>query len=217
MTKRLFHFSYSSHQSRSNPLLHALRDGDAFAEIEAVLLKEDYDYQGLILNFPSPDFEVSPLDLGASDLVVLTTRPPHPDEMDKKGKPATGERFERRVLDVVNVYFALHSRSLVKLSSEMAAKLKNPDRGEINFGQRHGARYKRHRMPYVKKREQSKWQTPAKKTLTAAFALYTNLWTGGPLFLNAFGMDGPTTLIWCYLLRTRFPEFLKLIGSLWLS
>lgn len=209
MERRLFHFSYSLHQSRSEPLLHALRDGDAFAEIEAVLLKQDYDYQGLILNFPSPDFEVSRLDLGASDLVVLTTRPPHLDEMDKKGKPASGEKFEQRVLDVVNLYFPLHSRSLVKLSSEMAAKLKNPDRGEINFRQRHGARYKRHRMPYVKNREQRKWQMPTKDALTAAFVLYTNLWAGGPLFLNVFGMDGPTNLIWCYLLRTRFSEFLK--------
>jgi hypothetical protein len=208
MKRRLFHFSYSLHQSRSEPLLHALRDGDAFAEIEAVLLKQDYDYQGLILNLPSPDFAVSSLDFGASDLVVLTTRPPHLDEVDKKGKSATGEKFEQRVLDVVNLYFALHSRSLVKLSSEMAAKLKNTDRGEINFGQRHGARYKRHRVPYIKNREQRKWQIPAKKTLTAAFVLYTNLWAGGPLFLNAFGMDGPTTLIWCYLLRTRFSQFL---------
>src|ERR1700720_2568960 len=100
MERRLFHFSYSMHQSRSEPHLHALRDGDAFAEIEAVLLKEDYDYQGLILNFPLPDFEVSPLNLGTSDLVVMTTRPPHLDEWDKKGKPATGEKFEQTVLDV---------------------------------------------------------------------------------------------------------------------
>lgn len=86
MQKRLFHFSYSLQQTRSELLLHALRDGDAFAEIEAVLM-EGYDY---------------------------------------------------------------HSRSLVKLSSEMAAKLKKPDRGEIELSQHHGARYLRHRTPISK-------------------------------------------------------------------
>jgi hypothetical protein len=213
MQKRLFHFSYSLHQSRSEPLLHALRDGDAFAEIEAVLLKkEGYDYEGLILNFPSPDPELSPPVFGASDLVVLTTRPPTPYEYEREKKHMTpsGEKLEKAILDVVRLYFNQHSRSHVKLSSEMAARLTKPDRGEIEFGQHHGARYLRYRNPHIKSREQSKWTKVPKETkLTAAFVLCTNLWAGGPLFLNAFGMDGPTTLIWCYLLRTRFPQYLK--------
>jgi hypothetical protein len=219
VTKRLFHFSYSQHQSRSEPLLHALRDGDAFAEIAAVLLKEGYDYNGLIFNFSAPDPEVKRPALGASDLVVLTTRPPHRHriKINKKDYLASGEELERSILDAVDRHFAAHSRSLVTLSSEMAAKLKKPDRGEIEFRQRHHtpdqqshhAPYLRHRNPYIKKQKQGKWRKPKKETLTAAFCLYTNLWADGPLFLNAFGMDGPTTLIWCYLLRTRFSALLK--------
>jgi hypothetical protein len=210
MQRRLFHFSYSLHQSRSEPLLHALRDGDAFAELEAVLLKDDYDYHGLILNFPSPDLKIEHPSFLPSDLVVLTTRPPSLDEMGKKHMTPSGEELERPILNVVDQYFKQHSRSHVKLSSEMAARLEKPDRGEIEFRQHHGAHYLRYRMPYVRKRDQSRWQKPDKTTtITAAFVLFTNLWNGGPLFLNAFGMDGPTTLIWCYLLRTRFSELLK--------
>lgn len=211
MQKRLFHFSYSLHQSRSEPLLHALRDGDAFAELEGLLLKDDYEYHGLILNFPTPDFKGESPPFNSSDLIVLTTRPPHryKIKMDKKDYSPSGEEFERLILDVVDLYLAAHNRSLVTLSRDMAARLTKPDRGEIEFRQHHGAHYLRYRNPHTRNREQAKWQTPTKETLTAAFVLLTNLWKGGPLFLNAFGMDGPTTLIWCYLLRTRFSELLR--------
>jgi len=38
----------------------------------------------------------------------------------------------------------------------------------------------------------------------------TRLWDGGPRLLSAFGMDGVSTLIWCYLLRTVHPNLLDL-------
>jgi hypothetical protein len=221
MQKRLFHFSYPIQQTQAEPLIHALRDGDAFAEIAAVLLKDGYDYDGLLFNFSSPDPDVSSPDLGASDLVVLTTRPPHRhnERIARKDTViASGEKLEQSLLDAVDRHFRTHSRTLVKLRREMAEKLIKRDRGEIEFGQyrrtrlneshkeSHSARYDRYRDPYS---ESQTWIKPTSETLTAAFLLCTNLWDGGPLFLNAFGMDGPTTLIWCYLLRTRFPEFLK--------
>lgn len=212
MERRLFHFSYPLRPSRSEPLLHALRDGDAFAELEPALLKEGYDYHGLILNYPAPDFKRESPALSDSDLIVLTTRPPTPYESETEQRHMTlsGEELEKSILSVVNLYFRQHTRSHMKLSNEMADQLTKPDRGEIEFRVRNGAHYKRHKMPYAKKRDQMIWQTRTNETaLTAAFLLFTNLWTGGPLLLNAFGMDGPTTLIWCYLLRTRFPEFLK--------
>lgn len=210
MEKRLFHFSYSLQQSRSNPLLHALRDGDAFAEIAAILLKSDYNYHGLILNFPSPHSQRELPDLGASDLIVLTTRPPteYEEEFNKKHIATTGGELEKAILKRVAIYFAAHSRTVVKLKPAMAAEMKSLDRGEIQFKQQHGARYFRHRNPYVRTRPESNWKTPIDKELTAAFLLFTNLWDGGPLLLNAFGMDGPTTLIWCYLLRTRLSSLL---------
>jgi hypothetical protein len=209
MQKRLFHFSYPTQQPRGELLLHALRDGDAFAEIEAVLLKESYTYHGLILNFPAPDPTVISPSLGPFDLVVLTTRPPSKYNFNKKHIKMSGTGLEESILKVADQYFELHSRSLLKLSGDLAARLQLPDRGEIEFSQYGGARYLRYRDPYNKKRKQYKWQIPPERTLTAAFVLFTRLWQGGPLFLNAFGMDGPTTLIWCYLLRTRFPELLR--------
>jgi hypothetical protein len=170
-----------------------LRDGDAFAEIQPALLQE-YSYHGLILNFPEPNPATAIPGLRPTDLVVLTTRPPTRNEkiINKKYISQSGTYLERRILETVGRYFEAHSRSLIKLTSDMATKLCEPTRGEIEFFQRHGARYRRYRVPYTKRRDQSKWQVPARPNLTAAFLLSTDLPENNGILLNVFGMDGPT-------------------------
>jgi hypothetical protein len=211
MDARFFHFSYLGTQKQEKPRLHALRDGDAFAELAAALYEQHGKYGGLILNFPVSDDNPGPPTLGLSDLLVLTTRPPlNDDDFDRKYIKRSGTELEKSILQTVGLYFSVCRRSYVKLSEDMAAKLKYANRGEIQFSMYAGAYYKRHRTPYTRSRELHKWEKPAKSTVTAAFALLTRLWDGGPRLLSAFGMDGVSTLIWCYLLRTVHPNLLDL-------
>ena len=208
MDKRFFHFSYPESQKREKPRLHALRDGDAFAELAAALFEQHYHFGELVLNFPHGAKELTPL-LGPSDLLVLTTRPPlNDDEFDRKYIARSGTELEKAILDAVGFYFSVCRRSYVKLSQEMAAKLKYANRGEIEFSMYAGDYYKRYRAPYTCSRELHRWQVPANARTTAGFVILTRLWNGGPNLLNVFGLDGASTLIWCYLLRTVYPELL---------
>ncbi|MFY9553678.1 MAG: hypothetical protein WAV47_03050 [Blastocatellia bacterium] len=197
--------------SQGKPRLHALRDSDAFAELAAVLNEQSYVYNGLILNFPVAEEDATEIPtLGPSDLLVLTTRPPlNDDYFDRRFIKRSDTELEKSVLKAVGCYFNVCRRSRIVLSQRMVEKLKFSDRGEIEFTMYGGASYRRYRMPGTKNREQHKWQEQKESIKTAAFALLTNLWKGGPSLLNAFGMDGPGTLIWCYLLRTRFAHLLK--------
>lgn len=209
MHKRFFHFSYP--ESEGKPRIHTLRDGDAFAELATALCEKHYKYGELIINFPSSDDNSGQHALGPTDVLVLTTRPPlHDDPFDRKYIKRSGTGLERSILQSVGTHFSVCRRSYVMLSEEMAAKLKQTNRGEIEFTMYTGAYYKRYRTPYTRRRKQHQWERPENPTVTAAFLLLTRLWENGPSLLNAFGMDGTSTLIWCYRLRTDYAHFLNL-------
>ena len=210
MEKRFFHFSYPESQKREKLRLHALRDGDAFAELAAALYNQHHHFGELVLNFRHCTKEVTPL-LGPSDLLVLTTRPPlNDDELDRRYIARSGTELEKAILDAVKFYFSVCRRSYVKLSPDMATKLKYPNRGEIEFSMYAGGYYKRYRAPYTHSRKLHRWEIPVNARTTAGFVILTRLWDGGPNLLNVFGLDGASTLIWCYLLRTVYPELLVL-------
>jgi hypothetical protein len=208
MEKRFFHFSYPETQKREKPRLHALRDGDAFAELAATLFDQHYHFGELVLNFRHSTKELTSL-LAPSDLLVLTTRPPlNDDEFDRRHIARSGTELEKAILDAVGFYFSVCRRSYVKLSQDMAANLKYPNRGEIQFSMYAGGYYKRYRAPYTRNRKLHKWAVPTNARTTAGFVVSTRLWDGGPKLLNVFSFDGASTLIWCYLLRTVYPELL---------
>lgn len=209
MHKRFFHFSYPG--SGGSSRLHALRDGDAFVELATALCEKQYKYGELILNFPLSQDKSLQQCLGPTDVLVLTTRPPlTDDDFDRKYIKQSGTELEQSILRAVRTYFKVCRRSYVMLSEGMAKKLKHPNRGEIEFYSYAGAYYKRYRKPYTRRRKEHQWEKPVSPTVTAAFLLLTRLWEDGPSLLNAFGIDGTTTLIWCYLLRTTYAHFLNL-------
>ena len=80
-SKRVFRFAYHASQiSDVRMRMHQGRDADALLELLPVLNQKGYRYEGLLLNPPSEKREDAPVVdisfLSASDLVVLTTRPP---------------------------------------------------------------------------------------------------------------------------------------------
>lgn len=208
--RRFFHFSYLRPGSGEMPHIHELRDGDAFAELASVLCKQGFDYSGLLVNYPNPNRQVSISDFRPSDLLVLTTRPPlNEDDFERFVIKLSGTPLEKSILEVARRYFKVCRRSAIVLSEEIASKLAHNDRGQIDFTVHNAACYRRYRNPYTKNREAHRWRKP-ESTRTAAFILLDRVQDNGPALLNVFSMDGPGTLIWCYLLRTKFSHLLDI-------
>lgn len=204
MPGHFYHFSFLRRPPKQNPRFHELRDSDAFAELVPTLCAQGYDYGGLLINYPRQD---TIPELRPSDVVVLTTRPPVDDVDGRRTIPKTGAPLERAILDACARYFDLCRRGKMWLATDVASHLIHPDRGEIEFYTYGSASYQRFR-----RRGERSWHYPVEKKTTAVFVLNAPLRDGGPTLLNAFGMNGAMTLIWCYLLRTRFRELLTTPG-----
>ncbi|HKC62405.1 MAG TPA: hypothetical protein VKB86_02150 [Pyrinomonadaceae bacterium] len=211
-SKRIYRLAYHASQSKNLRFrIHQLRDGDAFAELAAVLYSRGYRYGGLFLNLP-PDEpqQASPVDvsfLTSSDLLVLNTRPPLDDieEDDKKRVPLGHTSLEADVFKALKLYFRTCARSHIKLSENVAEQLPADfrNRANIMFRQCYDGSYLKYRG-YGDRF----WQKPVDERLTAFYLIQIpSLWKGGPGLLAAFGMAGTETLAWNYLLRTRFQKW----------
>lgn len=182
-----------------------------------VLIGLGYEYGGLILN--SPGRRRTP-QLKSEDLVVLTTRPPLDDphsEGERRRISQSGTPLEKRILKAARGSFATCKRSIIKLSPDAASRLapRFANRGWMEFRvysrEEPAPSYSGYHNPYGRTRKARQHHKPADPNATATFLLITPLQGGGTL-INAFGMNGVTTLIWCYLLRTRFPHLLQTNG-----
>jgi hypothetical protein len=175
------------------------------------LASRGFAYGGLLLNQASPDDGGLPV-LGPDDLVVLTTRPPLNDEEDWDRRPIlrTDSPLEREILARVRSHFDVCRRSWIRLSRQTAAHLGTAaDHAEIHFHVYKQSSYRRFRNPYPNpSRRRNPFLTVTGTNATAAFLVSMPLGPQGPRLLNAFGMDGVTTLVWCYLLRTRYAHLL---------
>jgi hypothetical protein len=191
--------------------IHHIRDGDAFLELADIFYAQGYRYGGLLFNFPVPPSQgLAHVDFSPSDLLVIATRPPLDDNrlFDRLWIERSGSDLEQKVLDAIRPYFKTCKRDLVILSEEMAGKLKDPTRAEMAFHVHGPACYIRYRNHYGKNRDETRWHNSGEVKRTAAFFLSTKLHDNSLTISTAFSMDGPGTLIWCYLLRTRFSKLL---------
>jgi hypothetical protein len=213
--KRLFRFSYMSTQKEDRPLHpHQVRDGDACLELAGALATRGYEYGGIIFNH-SPSESGDPSRgllrvLTPSDLLVLTTRPPLDDRVYKQKKVVirSGSFFEKEVLfPALRGYFDYCSRLEVCLTSKIAAKLAAgyKNRAMLEFRANSTASYKS-----TGAYEKVDGQIPWGDLTTAVYLVHTSeLWPGGPQLLATFGLSGAASLIWAYLLRTKFSQLLE--------
>jgi hypothetical protein len=203
--------------------IHQRRDLGATCELQAALLRMGFDYGEPILNAPperprrdppSGD-DLYPVDISfvrPGDLLLQTTRPPLDDldQGDRKWVESGCTDVENRLFRVWRRYFEVCSRSHVKLSRRVrraigsnAAHCK-----EMKFREANGAPYKQ--LNFHNGRG---WQKPLKRTATAVFLLRVEeAWKGGPGLLAAFGMDGTSTMLWAYRLRTDLAHLLAKPG-----
>ena len=213
-SKRIFRLAYHTSQSKNvRSRIHQLRDGDAFSELAAALYSRNYSYGGLFLNLPPDEPErVSSVDvsfLTSLDLLVLNTRPPVHDIEEEVNRPVPESHtdLEERIFQAVQRYFEKCSRSHILLAKPIAKQLPSQfrNRANIMFRQNLNGSYLKHRA-YGERL----WQKPAVEGLTAFYLIQVpHLWEGGPGLLAAFGMAGTETLAWNYLLRTRFPHWIR--------
>jgi hypothetical protein len=193
---------------RSRPF--QIRDGAAMLEVISALARSGYEYAGLLLNYPPrPDEDVGtvlkiPVSAGPGDLILTTTRPPvHPQQEnnEKKRVDLAQTDLEDLVIRAWNPYFKLLIRPEMELAYEVQDDLLPgyEDRRHIAFYQLEGSRY-----------QDLGTRRYVGRPSTAAFLLrIRELWPGGPGYLGVYGMDGTTTLVWAYLLRTRHRALLE--------
>lgn len=214
--KRVFRFAYHASQRGDLRLrIHQLRDGDAFLELLPLLNKKKYKFEGLLLNPPSDSREQAPrVDisfLSSSDLLVLNTRPPINDEEAEIKRP-----IRRSYTNLEDLIFNALEPEYLKYCSRERIELSEALAQQLNAGFRHKAEIIFHSAvdsSYVRYRglEDKFWQKPPPtEKRTAVYLIQVPaIWPGGPGLLAVFGMAGTETLIWNYLLRTRFPEWLE--------
>lgn len=205
---RFFRFSYYVRRIGDRKLLpHQLRDGDAFAQLSEVMHSKGYQYGGLVLNYPADDppkiRQIDTSFLRSSDILVLTTRPPlHDTELDRNPVLRSYTSLEVDIVNLLEQHFDVCSRSIVKLNKSLAFKLPKQfaNRADIQFTHYRGASYKSLKRHGAKHREDRKYPN-----LTSLYFIFTReIWQNGPRVLCAFGVSGTDSLIWSYLLRTKF-------------
>jgi len=201
--KRFYRFSYFVQTQRDRDLLiHQLRDADASLKISGVLSNLGYRFGGLLFNYPANADRTIPVDssfLRPGDLLLLTTRPPLDDELDRTRSrlQRSHTTLEDKVFACLEQYFHHCSRAEVVLTKSLASRLPKQiaERREVVFREYGGAFCERY-----------SGRTRRRHLLTTiTYMTFTpEAWPKGPGLLTVFGMGGPETLIWAHVLRTRF-------------
>jgi hypothetical protein len=215
--KRFYRWSYYNPRKGQTQLKpHQLRDADAFTEISPALYQQEYEYGGIILNYPViPKTEKPPLRwvddsfIKPDDLIVMTTRPPIHDHISEYRKKVLRSftTLEKKLFDKLDPYLKISTRLLMEITPELAAKLPRAykNRACIEVLES-GATYKS-----LRTQRAGRPQSGRNPVRTACYFFYLpRTRNRDHNLLCVFGMGGTETLIWSYLLRTRFPKKLIL-------
>ncbi len=215
---KFYRFSYLHGKK---PLLHHQRDGESFIELMPLLIGKGFEYGGLIPNLALEEGnKFEPLDTSffrKGDLIVMTTRPPLDDKEEgphlviRRG----GTALENKIFHALREYLSVCSRRQVSLHTSFIDKFLAgyDDRSSITFtGHGKITRYfnvARYQATVDAKKRVKQWRQKDGRR-TAVYLIYIGeAWKGGPDLMVSFGMTGACNLIWAYLIRTRFPQFLN--------
>lgn len=165
---------------------------------------------------PVPFDELYKLDLSfllPGAMIVQTTRPPMNDidEGPRRQVERAYTDLEYLTFEAWKPFVEYLARTHVRLGPQMQALMPGgfEDRREMSFRQRGWG------APYYELNalEGRGWRKYAGERRSALFLLrLEEAWPGGPGYLCAFGMDGCTTLVWCYQLARKFAHLLEKPG-----
>jgi len=209
--RRCFRFAYHMPVRRGRQMYpFQMRDGDAALFLSHALAERGFRFHGPLFNFPAAGPDPVPVDesfFRETDLILLSTRPPI-DDCSVEGRPRMSRSFttlEDKLFQTVTQWLARCARTEILLTDD-AARV-SPEiaaRQSMIFHRNCDARYQSYGSPVT-----GEWRHFKTTPLTATFLLYAeHAWPGGPALLTAFGMGGTDTLVWCYLLATRFANLL---------
>lgn len=214
--RRLFRFAYQM-PCRSGRQAHPfqMRDGEAATYLSHAIAEHGYGFGKTIFNYPLPGPENVPLKeiqdetyFRETDIIVLSTRPPM-DDSDLGERRHIDRSFtwleEKLFQQPLKHWIKYCTRPEVVLTNE-AARVSPAiaARQSMMFYQHNGPWYRTVGSPITRD-----WQDFKATPVTAAFLVYAeHAWPGGPAFLAAFSMGGTETLVWCYLLNTKFSHLL---------
>ncbi len=176
------------------PQLHRTRDAGAYGLLMGALGSMGYEPGPQVFNFRGTKERGSWI--RADDLIILTTRPPLSDHRDRNTKrriDRSGTDLETRLLAAIEASFlSWCSRSRVTVSIRVRDKLYSMQSRRLA-----DVKFEINRKAWPKLRGYS--------GQALGYLLYLpKVWVDGPRFLSIFGLGGAETLLWAYLLATRY-------------
>ena len=203
--------------------IHKIRDGLAVCELSAVLNQMGYTYGQAILNVPQSVQttlmlngllpQQHPPEIGPTDILLLTTRPPLDDLPEDKRRIARSDSpIEQAVFASLRPYFSRCDRVNVTLSDKvdfhqkkkaMLAKNELEKYRLIHFRQKQGGCVSHFQLGRRK-------LTPDHSQLAVGYLFSApNALPNGTQLVAAFGLGGTQTLRLAYLLRTSLLKELR--------
>jgi len=219
-------FCYLSSDDRRR-FPHQIRDGDAALELFESLRLLKFEHGGILINWPFTDGIIDTsmtdfvsLNMGESDVLLLTTRPPLDDREEKKPLRPSGTELERKIFAVLREKcFAECSRSTVAvhphIRTHFLANYKNrsevkyyatrlKSRGEVEDEELIGdASYKE-----LCGRDGTVLSETDMKRRSAGYVVHLPLGRGMPRLLAVFGLSGTMTFLWSYVLSKTYNHLL---------
>jgi hypothetical protein len=188
-----------------------MRDGLALTFLSTAVAPLGYRYRGAIFNFPPNGRGPSSYDgsdVSAGSLIIQPTRPPMNDgELpDRKKTLRSCSELEKRLFKGPLARWFIRCSRVEIVLTDAAARVSPAiaERQSLLFYQNRAAHYRTYGSP-----QSGCFRHFNGERLTAAFLVHTEqAWPGGPGYLVAFGMRGIDTLVWCYLLATRYAHLL---------
>lgn len=190
--------------------IHKVRDGLAFASLQALLLSLGYPYGGPIFNVATgPDDDYALVQPAEGDTFVLTTRPPLDDEhSERKRVERSGTDLEQRIFTALRRSLPSSWRGGIKLADTHRDRLRNtrwtrfcPDgrtKPLPSRPHRHSSVFQMYKNAMI--------VTKADGSLDSTLGYMVSVPPDRRFpfrILAAWGMDGYETQLWAHLLRHR--------------
>jgi hypothetical protein len=206
--------------------LHMLRDSTACLYLFE-LLKGKYDFGGILYNMPPKLYKrqkpkVSQLShLSHDDLILHTTRPAMNDnkENDRRWLFKSGLELENIIFQNMSKFFIYCNRQYIILSKEI--KYDGPYRAiKFNFKTDSYIACNANVEDQLSLERISQKKNASKSNKTVGYIVYIpNLIDENaedidtPGFLSVFSLNGTMTLVWSYLVLTRYSDRIKEVIS----
>lgn len=135
---------------------------------------------------------------------MITTRPPLGEDLHKKTIDTSGSEAENRLFAQLHSFFKRCSRSKVEVSETVRKLLKQRKKEKWAC-----AEFEVYAGASLKNAPPQNLGYPTLGYLLSVPAI----WKGGPRLLALFGLGGTETLVWAYLLSTKYRTFLERVLS----